>query len=144
MPQHDHVHLPQSIFQSIAQHCVAGYPDEVCGLLVGRRQEITAWHPIANVWPNLAERRRRFTLDPLAQLRLERSLDGTDQSVIGSFHSHPDHPAEPSDFDFEAAWAGQIYLIVPITRGNAGLPRAWLIDDTGHGFVEKHLLIESL
>ena len=76
-------------------------------------------------------------LDPRDLLRAgERALSlGLD--VVGIWHTHPDHPARPSETDRARAWEAWIYLIVPVRKGDVGEPRAWRLN--GSGFVEKKL-----
>jgi proteasome lid subunit RPN8/RPN11 len=136
--------VPPQVLSAIAEHCAATYPQEACGLLIGTGPAVSRAAPLANVWDAAHERGRRFLLDPLEQLRFERSLDGTTERVMGSFHSHPDHPAEPSRFDAEAAWPGYWYVIVPVAGGAAGRARAWTLDAATGAFIEGKIAGDPL
>ena len=99
------------------------WPEECCGLIVGRKgpdgTEISALVPTANVAE--AERHERFEVDPAAHLRLQRNLRGTEQSVIGVYHSHPAGPAAPSAHDLaRAIEPGWLWIIVGLTDGRTG------------------------
>lgn len=98
----------------------AAWPEECCGLIVGRKGsdglEISALVPTANV----AEERRheRFEVDPAAHLRLQRDLRGTGEAVIGVYHAHPAGPAVPSAHDLAGAIEpGWLWIIVGLADG---------------------------
>jgi proteasome lid subunit RPN8/RPN11 len=92
---------------------------------------------IDNVWDNPDQHHCRFTIDPKQQMRIERSLDGTGRSVVGFYHTHPDHPADPSAFDLEAAWAFYSYVIVQVARGEVTAMKSWLLDEQQNRFIEQ-------
>lgn len=100
----------------------SAWPEECCGLIVGRagsdELKISALVPAANV----AEERRheRFEVDPTVHLRLQRKLRGTDETVIGVYHSHPSGPAAPSAYDVaRAIEPGWLWIIVGLADGRA-------------------------
>jgi proteasome lid subunit RPN8/RPN11 len=133
--------LPALPAGRIIAHGVSTYPREACGLLVGidspGRRTIVDAVAIDNVWDNPDQRHCRFTIDPKQQMHIERSLEGTGKSVVGFYHTHPDHPAQPSAFDLEAAWAFYSYVIVQVAGGQATAMRSWLLDDQQNRFVEQ-------
>ncbi len=137
------LHLDVAVAARIASHLSAAYPLEACGVLIGSDSQdgrrVVDAIPVENAWPTQSEKARRFILDPQHQLRIERSLDGTGKSLIGFYHSHPDHPAEPSAFDLEAAWATYSYLIVRVSRDGAQEMRSWLLDDAMGRFIEQRV-----
>jgi len=61
--------------------------------------------------------------------------------LVGYYHSHPDHPAEPSATDRESAWPGVSYLIVPVAAGEAGRARSWRLAADRSGFVEETVIV---
>ena len=114
----------------------AAYPQECCGLLVGRRHsgqaEITLF--VTRVVPgdNLhAEPTRSFELDPaihLAVLRQLREAAGNPDSdqVLGHYHSHPDAPAVPSERDrAQINDPDLLWIIIGVIHGKADAPTAW-------------------
>ncbi|HSC29342.1 MAG TPA: pyridoxal-phosphate dependent enzyme, partial [Vicinamibacterales bacterium] len=102
----------------------AAYPEECCGaLLSGARGQADTALPLDNV--ATAGRRRRFLVGPDAYRRAEREADRSGRMLLGFYHSHPDHPAEPSAFDLEHAWPNLSYVIVPVSAGLAGDARSW-------------------
>ena len=83
--------------------------------------------------------RDRYELDPLAIVRAERAAREAGLDVVGFWHSHPDHPAEPSRLDTERAWADYLYVIVSTSSSGAGAVRGWRLGDGGFGEVELAL-----
>lgn len=123
----------------------AAYPEEACGLLVGRRAPDGGWRVGAvEASANVAEppRTRRFEVDPRLRLRLERCLRGRPDSIVGLYHSHPDGEAVPSARDramvFEPAL---IWLITAVGRGRAAATRAWRPTADGAAFVPVRLAL---
>jgi proteasome lid subunit RPN8/RPN11 len=137
-PIHPGVELPSPLREQIQQHARNGYPEEVCGILVGRGHSVVHCFPI----PNAAEphqRRARYALDPRDILRADRKAQALGLDIIGCYHSHPDHPAVPSATDRSLAWEILLYLIVPVTAAGPGEPRLWQLGGDGT-FTEIPLL----
>jgi proteasome lid subunit RPN8/RPN11 len=117
---------------SIERATEAAYPAEACGLIVGLQDATGHWHVAeviesANILAN--ERADRFEVDPQVRIDTERRLRGSDHSLIGHYHSHPDHPAEPSATDREMAYEPNlIWLITSVAEGKAGDTRAFMVN----------------
>ncbi|MEM6502776.1 MAG: M67 family metallopeptidase [Cyanobacteria bacterium P01_C01_bin.89] len=130
----------------------AAYPHECCGVLLGRLQfngdgvaiaTVEEVHPVENAWkahsnqdfdvvPGAQETaERRFTIDPRDLFRLQRLGRDRGFDIIGIYHSHPNYPAIPSDFDRTYAWAHYSYPIVAVHHGKAVDLRSWRLDDSG-------------
>jgi proteasome lid subunit RPN8/RPN11 len=111
------------------------YPEECCGLLVGRRTvdgsiEVTEEHASANVAE--AGRERRFEIDPALRFRLMRTLAGTPETIVGHYHSHPDRLAVPSAHDVAMAFEPElVWLITAVAAGRAVETAAFRIAGTG-------------
>ena len=119
----------------------AAYPSEGCGVLVGSASADggVSVRSVSSA-RNLSERGRdRYELDPLAIVRAERAARAEGLDVVGFWHSHPDHPAEPSRLDTERAWADYLYVIVSTSSSGAGAVRGWRLGDGGFGEVELAL-----
>lgn len=111
---------PPEVLEAVWRHAEQSYPYECCGLLLGRfqdgRRQVAAAERMRNV--NTASPRTRYDLDPREHLAAQRSARARGLEIIGFYHSHPDHPAQPSQYDLEhAAWPGYSYLIVSIEHG---------------------------
>lgn len=126
----------------------AAYPEEGCGLLAGRPDDgsdldgdvrrVQAVVPLPNAKD--AERTRRYLIPPEAYMQAERELAGRGLQVVGFYHSHPDHPAQPSAFDLDWAWPWYSYLIVSVQQGRAAEERCWVLRDDRSGFDEQEVL----
>ena len=114
------------------------YPEECCGLLVGhapRADEVAVTRIVdsPNVHPERT--RDRFEIDPKIRFDVERDLRGSAERIIGHFHSHPDHPAEPSETDRAMAFEPElIWVIVAVADGRAGETRAFKVDEARGAF----------
>lgn len=125
----------------IDQHAEATYPDECCGVMLGRQTDgkrvIEQLIEIENQWDE-EERRRRFLITPQQYMRAEKQAREAGLDLLGFYHSHPDSPARPSEFDREYAWPFYSYLIAGVDAGNTVDLTAWqLLDDrSGYNQVE--------
>jgi proteasome lid subunit RPN8/RPN11 len=103
------------------------YPEEGCGVLLGRDHGADREIERVIVVENRSDgaRGRRYQISPERLLAIEKEGREAGLEVVGFFHSHPDHPAEPSRFDLEHAWPYYSYLIVSILQGEVAETRAW-------------------
>ncbi len=114
------------------------YPDECCGALFGPAPtQIVEALSLRNV--TTGERRRRFLIGTEEYRAAEKHADDTGRALLGFYHSHPDHPAEPSAFDLEHAWPNMSYVIVSVAGGQAGVVRSWRLRADRSGFDEEPL-----
>jgi proteasome lid subunit RPN8/RPN11 len=106
----------------IREHGVRDYPYECCGLLLGRYDEgrkfVSETYPISNAREE-SGKRNRFLIMPDELLRGERYAREHDLEVVGFYHSHPDSPAVPSQYDLEHAWPTYSYIIVSTSANEA-------------------------
>jgi proteasome lid subunit RPN8/RPN11 len=107
--------------QAIRAHGQETYPHECCGALLGRDDCVTAIVAL----PNTTEEgpRRRFLVRPSDYREAERRASELGVALLGFYHSHPDHPARPSQYDLDHAWPTFAYIIVSVAAGSAGLAR---------------------
>ncbi|MEN9933548.1 MAG: hypothetical protein RLZZ387_127 [Chloroflexota bacterium] len=143
--------------QAIASHAEQTYPNECVGLLIGRfeggRKIAEAALPAANTWTSDValtdaeqdhSQRDRFYLDPRDYLRADRAAQARGLDIIGCYHSHPDHPAVPSERDRTGAQgvgAGSLFsfLIQSVRDGQAAELTSWLLADEGRRFISEEL-----
>ena len=116
--------MPQPQLEAILRHGEATYPHECCGLLLGRMAGPDAPRLVAEAYPmrnaNQDSPANRFAFDPREHIQAQRAARDRGLEIVGFYHSHPDHPARPSQFDLDhAAWPGYSYLIVSILQGQA-------------------------
>ncbi|HKQ56225.1 MAG TPA: M67 family metallopeptidase [Candidatus Eisenbacteria bacterium] len=105
----------------------AAYPEEGCGVLLGRdegrRRVVERVAAIENRRED--SRGNRYLITPEQLLQVEREARDAGHDVVGFYHSHPDHPALPSAFDLEHAWPYYSYLIVSVEQGRVVDARSW-------------------
>ncbi len=132
--------IPPRLLQRIAGAAEHAYPEECCGLLIGRgddasRVDVTRIAASRNV----AEGRERdsFEVDPKLRFDLMRELNDGPDRIVGHYHSHPDHPARPSVRDTEMAWEPDlVWVIVSVEDGRAGPVTAHVFDSRNGRFRE--------
>jgi len=129
--------LPSEVRAEIDGWTRAGYPEETCGLLIGRPHAGRAETARAILARNLNRERARdrYELDPADFLAADLAAREDRLEIVGVWHSHPDHPAEPSETDRLAAWEGWSYLIVEVTRSGVAAVRSWRLQS--QRFVEE-------
>ncbi|MBI2297020.1 MAG: M67 family metallopeptidase [Betaproteobacteria bacterium] len=131
------VMLPQALRERLAEAAVAGYPNEACGLLIGRQRDgVCEVARVMQARNLIAERARdRYELDPGDFLGADREARALGLDIVGIWHSHPDHPARPSETDRAAAWPGWCYLIASVAGDGLKEMRAWRLE--GEQFIEE-------
>ena len=127
----------------IAAHGERDYPYECCGLLLGRfadsgLKKITEIYPISNAREETAKR-NRFLIQPEELLRGEHYAARKELDVLGFYHSHPDHPAVPSEYDLAHAWPTYSYIVVAVGGGTAGDLRSWEMEPDRSKFTEEEI-----
>ena len=91
-----------------------------------------------------SEQHNRVLITPKDVLRAERFAREKKLDVIGYYHSHPDHPARPSQFDLDHALPVWTYIIVSIEKGKAVDLRSWEMENDRSKFNEEEILKEKL
>jgi proteasome lid subunit RPN8/RPN11 len=132
--------------QAIGRHGESTFPEECCGFLIGQvRGETTVVKsllPVDNERPD--SRHNRYVIEPETVLSAHKAARGAGFDVVGYYHSHPDHPSRPSDFDREHAWPGLSYLIVSVMKGRAEDARSWRLADDRERFDEETIDQEAI
>ena len=118
----------EDILDTIRQHGREAYPEECCGFLLGRAgpegNRVTALHRASNRHPN--NRERRYAIPPGEYRAADEAARRQGLDVVGFYHSHPDHPARPSETDLrEATFPGYTYVIVSVRDGAPEDMTAW-------------------
>jgi len=123
------------------QHAAASYPDECCGVLIGRlRDDSTVVERLLSADNERDDsRHNRYLINPETVLAAHKEARALGLDVVGYYHSHPDHPARPSEFDREHAWPGVSYLIVSVEKGNVADARSWRLADDREKFDEEKI-----
>jgi len=137
--------LPAVHVREIGLHGESAYPEEGAGLLLGSIGEgdlrrVLRTLPLGNRWQD-EDRTRRYRIDPLDLLEAEETAERDGLTILGIYHSHPDHPARPSAFDLERALPFYSYLITEIRSGGAVESRAWRLAEDRGRFEEEGLTV---
>ena len=116
--------------RQMRQHAEADYPDECCGFFYGVDGEVRQLH-IARKVENAKEgdRSNRFQIAPQDYRKAEQYASENDLDLLGVYHSHPDHPAEPSEHDRKVAMPWFSYIIISVRDGEAVNTRSWRLND---------------
>ena len=143
----ERLNLDGAIDQAIRQHGEETYPHECCGALVGGAGRVTALVAL----PNTTEEgpRRRFLVRPSDYRMAEERATALGAELLGFYHSHPDHPARPSQYDLDHAWPTFAYVIVAVAgagepprsgeAAKAGDMTVWFLKDDRTSFEEGDL-----
>lgn len=135
--------IHQKEFERIRQHGVQTYPHECCGILLGKEENgnkvILDVLPINNARKDSPQNRYMILPEDLVASDREARKRGLD--VLGFYHSHPDHPARPSEFDREHAWPWYTYLIVAVAKGIPQDLTGWLLSTDRTQFLSEELRV---
>jgi len=136
------VQLGARAVATIRRHAAAAYPYECCGALIGRQSaegvvEIVEATELENVTDEGPRRRFRVSPDDYRQSEARARELGAD--LVGFYHSHPDHPAQPSQYDLDHAWPNFSYVIVAVADGAAGDLRSWRLRPDRSAFEEESI-----
>ena len=128
--------------EAIGRHGEASYPEECCGFLIGRAEgDSTVVERILAVGNDRQDsRHNRFLIAPETVLAAHKEARSAGLDVVGYYHSHPDHPARPSEFDREHAWPDLSYVIVSVQGGKVAEARSWRLTDDRERFEEEAML----
>ncbi len=140
--------ISRSLLSQIHAHLEAGYPNESCGVLLGKDGVVTEIVSAGNERTSLPRSsgdsaRNRYLIDPLTYIKIERDADKRGLQVLGIYHSHPDVVARPSQFDLDHAWPNLSYLIVSVCKGKAVETNSWRLRDDRSAFDSEPVLIRS-
>lgn len=129
--------MSPEVDQTIRRHGQETYPHECCGALVGSDRHVNA----AVSLPNTTEEgpRRRFLVRPADYRLAESRASELGGELLGFYHSHPDHPARPSQYDLDHAWPTFAYVIVSVVNGDAGDMTVWWLKGDRTTFEEGDL-----
>jgi proteasome lid subunit RPN8/RPN11 len=137
--------LSPAIVAQIESEGVAAYPNECCGILIARDgtdgRVVERIVPMKNTFdPN--EQYHRFTIDPMALARADEDAAKEGKAVIGFYHSHPDHPAQPSEYDrtHVPPWEFYSHIIVAIAKGKPGAMTCWRMDEQTEQFKAQEIV----
>lgn len=126
--------LEAAVEAEIRRHASATYPDECCGALIASGEAIVEAFPLPNT--TAEGPRRRFRIGPDDYRLAEARAREREGQLAGFYHSHPDHPAHPSQHDLAQAWPNLTYVIVAVSGGTPGDLKFWRLLEDRSGFEE--------
>jgi proteasome lid subunit RPN8/RPN11 len=130
-------------------HARRGYPLEACGVFLGRPSPagpvvVEDVVPVVNRETEMP--RVRYAIAPEDHIRVDREARARGLEIVGYFHSHPDHPARPSETDRQRAADtlsdGVIHVVVGVEKGERTRPTAWVFRDAAQAFEDEPFEIE--
>jgi proteasome lid subunit RPN8/RPN11 len=147
--------LTEVLAEKIRTHGAETYPHECCGALLGREAKtaagvspsgaLNADRDVVELFPLVNRRddspRNRFSVTSEDVRDAEKAASGRDLEVIGWYHSHPDHPAKPSDYDRDHAWPWYSYVIVSVANGKPQDMTSWRLCDDRSQFVNEDVAV---
>jgi proteasome lid subunit RPN8/RPN11 len=134
----------ESILEAIRAHGADAYPEEGCGFLLGTvedgRNHVRDIRRVANRQPE--NRERRYQITPGDYREAQEHAHARDLDIVGFYHSHPDHPARPSETDLaEATFPGYTYVIVSVQDGAPADLTAWSLAPDRSQFDEEDIAL---
>ena len=129
--------LNTQVNAAIRAHGAETYPNECCGALIGRDGVATD----SLALPNMTDEgpRTRFRVTPKDYREAERRASEAGGELLGFYHSHPDHPARPSQYDLDHAWPFFSYVIVSVREGVSGDMTSWRLREDRSAFDQEDL-----
>jgi proteasome lid subunit RPN8/RPN11 len=129
--------LNAQVHAAIRAHGSETYPNECCGALIGRDGTVTETLAL----PNTTDEgpRRRFMVRPQDYREAEQRAAQAGGELLGFYHSHPDHPAKPSQYDLDHAWPFFSYVIVSVRDGVSEDMTSWRLREDRSGFDQEEL-----
>ncbi len=133
--------IPRPLAERVLAHARSGYPFEACGVFLGRPQGagpavVEDVMPVVN--RETEKPRVRYQIAPEDLIRIDRDARQRGLDILGYFHSHPDHPARPSETDRQRAADtlsdGVIHVVVGVEKGEEATPTAWVFRDATQQF----------
>ncbi len=139
------VQLNMDAHQAIKRHGEEDYPYECCGFLIGiiRNGQRVVQEVRAQRNERESSQETRYLISPREFKAAEHYARETNREMLGVYHSHPDHPPRPSQYDLEHAWPWYSYLILSVSGGRADELRAWELRDDRSAFDAVELKIDN-
>ena len=132
--------VSNQLIEQINKHVEKAYPEEGAGFLLGEEGEVKEILALSNAREDAA-RHNRFLITPEDYLKAELKADSLGLNLIGVFHSHPDCPNVPSEFDREWAQPFFSYIITRVDEGKAVSHRSWRLVEDRSKYNEEEIKI---
>lgn len=133
------IRVSEPLQEAIRAHGAREFPSECCGALLGDVEDgvkiVRELRPLANVHEDGHE--RRYLVSPDAMFALMQEERRTGRKILGFYHSHPNHPARPSDYDRDWAQPWYTYIIVSVMDGAPADMTAWQLQEDRNAFTSE-------
>ena len=132
--------ISEAAAQVMQQDAEKAYPNECCGFFYGKEESdrlIQEAVPVQN--SKEGDQRRRFEISPLDYMKAERYAAEQGVSLLGVYHSHPDHPAHPSEHDLKQAVPYFSYIIYSVQQGKMANVTSWRLKEEEKAFEEESI-----
>jgi len=147
------LNISRELAERIGRHGAETFPHECCGALLGRdgmnddNAQARSWREVQELFPLVNRRddspRNRFAVTAEDVLEAEKAARKHGLDVVGWYHSHPDHPARPSQFDREHAWPWYSYVIVSVMDGKPADMTSWRLNDDRQDYSPERIEIRD-
>lgn len=136
--------VTSDMLDAINRHAMTAYPDECCGVMAGRvdddgKEAEVLWR-LENQAPE-EEADRRYVIEPEAWMQLEDKAAEQGRELVGIYHSHPDSPSEPSEFDRSHALPFLSYMIVSVVDGTSETVETWVLEPDRQSFFNEEVVV---
>lgn len=124
------IEIEKNALQAMHNHAEIDYPHECCGFFYGSAGKTRTVKKVKKIENAQKENReKRFQIDPRDYQKAEKYAVEHNLDLLGVYHSHPDHPAEPSEYDRKAAQPYFSYIIISVQEGKAVSTRSWRLNE---------------
>ena len=137
------VNVPSRVYGQIIEHAKEAYPHECCGVLVGNImgnvRKLFESYRAANI--NTERANDRYVIDPKEINIIDKTARVEGLEIMGFYHSHPDHPDRPSQFDREMGQPGWSYIIVSVNKGTDVSVKSWIFTEDKEPYKEEAIKV---
>ena len=136
------IELTDQVATAIREQGEHTFPYECCGFMLGKEDENgRRFTELISAENTRAENKeRRFEITPKAFMDAERYAEKNGLELLGFYHSHPNHPAKPSDYDLAHAWPRYSYVIVSVMEGKSADMTSWILKEDRSAFDEQNIM----
>ena len=141
------LHLKPEHDTAIREHGQRAFPHECCGFLIGKTEDGAG--RVVEAIPALNSRgeeelHNRFTITPRAFMQADKAARARKLDIVGFYHSHPNAPARPSQYDLDHAWPVYAYVIVSVLEGEPTDMTSWLLKEDRSAFDEQTIVVANV
>ncbi|MHA1991484.1 MAG: Mov34/MPN/PAD-1 family protein [Candidatus Hodarchaeales archaeon] len=136
--------INENEIKKIRFHSEKTFPEECCGVLIGKKENgsvVLEARAMRNT--NEGTRERRYNIDPIDLMKIDKEAEEKGFELLGIYHSHPNHPSRPSKFDLEHAWPNFSYIVLSVKDGKSDLLTSWKLKSDRSDFLQEKIKIIS-